>query len=147
MGGIRSLGHLLRIWFPPPEIARQAISFMLAAYVQRPLTTSALFFVPRVVPAFWFGLSRHIIELPLVHPREHSLAVQPVLPIPIVVLYLAPHVRMLPDPKSRMDRPSNPSGLKWHRTQAEILRGLQPSNIDVKASPDMLIRPPGFSPS
>ena len=135
------------VWFPPPEIARQAISFMLAAYVQRPLTTSALFFVPRVVPAFWFGLSRHIIELPLVHPREHSLAVQPVLPIPIVVLYLAPHVRMLPDPKSRMDRPSNPSGLKWHRTQAEILRGLPPSNIDVKASPDMLIRPPGFSPS
>jgi hypothetical protein len=51
------------VWFPPPELAHQAITFMLTAWVQRPRSTSALFFVPRIVPGFWFGLSRHVREL------------------------------------------------------------------------------------
>eukprot|EP00956_Cyclotella_meneghiniana_P038265 scaffold151070_cov70-Cyclotella_meneghiniana.AAC.1 len=40
------------VWFPPPELACQAITFVLGTWVERPLTTSAFFFVPRVVPAF-----------------------------------------------------------------------------------------------
>ena len=123
--------HLLdrfSVWFPPPELARQAITFVLGTWVERPLTTSALFFVPRVVPAFWFGLSRHLRELPMVHPRETDLAIQPALPIPIVVLYLAPHVRSLPAP-DRVVPSSKPKGLKWHREQAELLRRLPPSTL------------------
>eukprot|EP00956_Cyclotella_meneghiniana_P001836 scaffold2011_cov26-Cyclotella_meneghiniana.AAC.6 len=40
------------VWFPPPGLARQAIVFMLSAWVQRPRTSSALFFVPRSLLLF-----------------------------------------------------------------------------------------------
>jgi hypothetical protein len=129
------------VWFPPPELARQAITFMLAAWVQRPTTTSALFFVPRVIPAFWFGLCRHIVELDPVLPRQVALEQQPVLPIPIIVLYLPPHTRSLRTP-SRLDKPTPPRGVKWHKAQAELLRGLPPTSLSEQARPDMCIRPP-----
>jgi hypothetical protein len=134
------------VWFPPPEIARQAITFILAAWVQRPTTTSALFFVPRVIPAFWFGLCRHIKELDPVKPREFALAQQPILPIPIIVLYLPPHVPTLRS-TSRLDKPPPPSGYKWHKAQAELLRGLPPTPLSGQAPSDMCIRPPGFPTS
>jgi hypothetical protein len=131
----------ITVWFPPPEIARQAITFVLSAWVQRPATTSALFFVPRVIPGFWFGLSRHIRELDLFRPREFALDTQPVLPIPVVVLYLAPHVPSL-RPRHRMDLPPTPKGLKWHRTEAELLRRLPPSSLAGQVPSDMQICPP-----
>jgi len=37
------------VWFPPPELARQAIIFTLETWVEKPLTTSALFFIPRTL--------------------------------------------------------------------------------------------------
>jgi hypothetical protein len=52
--------HQLTVWFPPPELARQILT----------LTTSFLFVVPRVVPAFWHSLSRHLQELPLLQPSD-----------------------------------------------------------------------------
>jgi hypothetical protein len=48
------------VWFPPPELARQAITFLLSAWVQRPTSTSALFFIPLVILGCWFGLCHHI---------------------------------------------------------------------------------------
>lgn len=33
----------LTVWFPPPELARQVITFMLERWVEKPLTTSAIF--------------------------------------------------------------------------------------------------------
>ena len=122
----------LSIWFPPPELARQAITFMLAAWVQCPATTSALFFVPRVIPGFWFGLSRHIQELEPTKPLEFALVQQPLLPIPVIVLHLAPHIRTLSSFQRRLDASTRPKGFKWHRTQAEYLRELPPSSL----SPD-----------
>lgn len=119
------------VWFPPPELARQAINFTLSTWVQRPRTTAALFFVPRVVPAFWFGLSRHIKEIALLQPRDFALVEQPALPIPIVVLYIAPHVPQLKPPSNdRMDLSSQPRNIKWHRKQAELLRRLPPKPLD-----------------
>jgi hypothetical protein len=117
------------VWFPPPELARQAITFMLSAWVQRPTTTSALFFIPRVIPGCWFGLCRHIQELAPVSPRTFALIEQPLLPIPIIVLYLGPHVRQLPDPMTRLDKSPPPTGLRFHKTQAEFLRRLPPSTL------------------
>ena len=91
------LGHI-NVWYLPPEIARQAITFTLETWVEHPSTTGALFVVPRVVPAFWHGLSRHIQELPLLQPLDPWAPLQypPLLPIPLVILYLPPFVRSLP---------------------------------------------------
>jgi hypothetical protein len=125
------------VWFPPPELARQAIIFMLSAWVQRPRTTSALFFVPRIVPGFWFGLSRHVRELPGFKPRDFPLAQQPVLPIPVIVLYIAPHVPSIPAKHFRLDRPPSARGAQWHRQQAELLRGLPSVPLTEQVSPSM----------
>jgi hypothetical protein len=124
----RQCFHTLSVWFPPPELARQAISFMLEAWVEVPLTTSALFFVPRTLMAFWHGLSRHIVELATIYPHRTEMRLPPVLPIPIVVLYLPPHVRSLPI--IRLDSPSLPSNAQWHREQAAYVRGLPPRAIN-----------------
>ena len=123
----------LNVWFPPPEVARQAITFMLNTWVERPLTTSALFFVPRVIPAFWHGLCRHIQELPLIHPLRDDcpLACPPRLPIPVVVLYLPPHVRVLPPSRPpRMEPSAQTRVVRWHQEQAEHVRGLPPRSLD-----------------
>jgi hypothetical protein len=114
----------LTVWFPPPEIARQAISFALETWVERPLTTSALFFVPRTLMAFWHGLSRHLVELAPIYPHKTVMKYPPALPIPITVLYLPCHVRTLPLP--RLDTPPLPNDARWHRQQAAHMRGLPP---------------------
>lgn len=45
------------VWFPPAEIACQILTFTLEAWVEKPITMPALFFIPQTVPAFWWGLS------------------------------------------------------------------------------------------
>jgi hypothetical protein len=119
----------LSVWFPPPEIARQVLIFMLETWAEKPLTTSSLFFIPRTVPAFWWGLSRHLIELPTIYPHLTPLRYQPLLPIPIVVLYLPPHERFL-STKDRLAWTAVPANAFWHRQQAALLRRLPPRPID-----------------
>ena len=68
---------------------------MLETWAERPLTSSSLFFIPCTLPAFWWGLSHHIVELETIYPQLTLLRYQPLLPIPIVVLYLPPHTRTL----------------------------------------------------
>jgi hypothetical protein len=123
-----SLFDKLLVWCPPPELAHQVISFVLETWVEKPLTTFALFFVPRTVPAFWRGLSRHILELPTIFPHKTPLRLPPLLPIPILVLYLHPHQRSLPT-HDRLARTTPPAKAKWHRQQAALLRGLPPQPI------------------
>jgi hypothetical protein len=119
----------LSVWFPPPEIARQVLIFMLETWAKRPMTLSSLFFIHRVVPAFWSGLSRHLVELPTIYPHLTPLRYQPLLPIPIVVLYFPPHQRSLAT-KDRLARPADPAHAFWHRQQAAFLRGLPPKPIN-----------------
>jgi hypothetical protein len=118
------------IWFPPPEIARQLLTFVLERWVERPLTTTALFFVPRIISDVWRGVSRHLQELPTIYPLETAMNFPPTLPIPIIVLYLPPHQRVLPDNDRRLDRTPIPSHGRWHREQAAFMRGMQGGNID-----------------
>jgi hypothetical protein len=125
----RDYFHKLTVWFPPPEIAHQVITFMLESWSECPLTTSSLFFVPRTVPAFWWGLSRHLAELPSLYPHLTPLRYQPRLPIPIVVLYLPPHERSLPT-KDRLARPPLAANTFWHRQQAALMRGLPPKPVE-----------------
>jgi hypothetical protein len=117
----------LSVWFPPPELARQVLIFMLETWAERPLTSSSLFFIPRTVPAFWWGLSRHLIELSTIYPHLTPLQYPPMLPIPIVVLYLPPHQRSL-STKDRLARSVVPANAFWHRQQAALLRGLPPKS-------------------
>ena len=118
----------MSVWFPPPELARQVLIFMLETWAERPLTSSSLFFIPRTVPAFWWGLSRHLIELPTIYPHLTPLRYPPLLPIPVVVLYLPPHQRCL-STKDRLARSAVPADAFWHRQQAALLRGLPPKSI------------------
>jgi hypothetical protein len=60
-------------------------------------------------------------------PCNFALTEQPLLPIPIIVLYLAPHVRTLSDSSHRLDKSPMPKGLKYHQSQANYLRRLPPS--------------------
>jgi hypothetical protein len=117
------------VWFPPPELARQVLCFILDVWVECPRTTSALIFVPRVVQAFWWGLCRHIKELATFYPHLTPLRLQPTVPIPVVVLYLPPHQRSLPT-KDRLDRAALPPEADWHREQAALMRGLSPRPVD-----------------
>jgi hypothetical protein len=115
----------LTVWFPPPEIARQALTFTLNLWVERPHTTAALFFVPRVMEGSWRNLSRYVIEAGLVFPHLRELRFPPILPIPIVILYLPAHTCSLGDRRS-VDLPPRPPGHRWHREQAAHMRGLPP---------------------
>jgi hypothetical protein len=113
------------VWFPPPELARQTLTFTLETWCERPLTTAALFFIPRTVPAFWWGLSRHLSELATVYPHVTALFCPPLLPIPIIVLYLAPYRRSL-STNNRLERTPLPPNAFWHWEQRALLRGLPP---------------------
>lgn len=120
--------HKTSVWFPPPEIARQVILFVLESWCETPTTTAALFVVPRIVPAFWWGLSKHLIELPNINPSSEMVRCRPVLPIPICVLYLPPYVHCLPS--RRLERPAAPPNFHWHKKQAALMHGLPRRALD-----------------
>jgi hypothetical protein len=103
----------MTVWFPPPELAHQVLVFMLETWAEQPLTTSALFFVPRAVPAFWWGLSRYLVGLPMIYPHKTPLLVLPKLPIPICALYLPPPTCVLSQ-LNRLDQPA----VAWVATKA-----------------------------
>ena len=124
------------VWFPPPELARQVLTFTLETWCEQPLTTAALFFIPRTVPAFWWGLSRHLIELATVYPHVTSLVCPPLLPIPIIVLYLAPYRRSLSN-NSRLERTPLPPNAFWHWEQRALLRGLPPGILPEEGDPSV----------
>lgn len=119
--------HRLTVWFPPPEVARGVITFVLNCRVEFPLSTSALFFVPRILPSAWRGLNRALVELPPVLPRTADLSPPPVLPIPITVLYLPPHCRRQPT-RNKLDAAPAPWRARWHQQQANEMRRLPGTN-------------------
>jgi hypothetical protein len=121
-----ALFNRFTIWFPPPEIARQVIIFVLETWVERPLTTSALFIVPRTLSHAWTGLSQHLDELGTWKPQDCDLTNPPLLPIPFVVLCLNTYTRVLPLDNRGVDSTPFPPERRWHRQQAADMRGLQP---------------------
>jgi len=111
-----SLIHQYSVHCPPPELARQTIVFLLEAWVESPSDTGALLFVPRVVPAFWHGLSKHIKELDLLPADDYSSHCW--ANIPVVVLCLTPF--FYPDYRQPNRVDQNPRPIK-HRKQHEEL--------------------------
>lgn len=123
----------LTVWFPPPELARQVLTFMLETWVERPLTTSALFFIPRILLSFWRGLSQHLIELDCIKPHVTPLTRPPILPITVIVLLLPRHIWQYST--DRVDQPPASQLARWHREQATHMRGLLPRVLTETATP------------
>jgi len=131
------------VWFPPPEVARQALIFVLESWVERPLTTSAIFVVPRTLSGMWRGLSRHLQELCLIQATEWDFLPPLLLPIPVMAIYLPRHIRRLTPTLSselRLDPTPLPSDATWHRQQAAHMRGLSPRHITEPLDPSMPFR-------
>ena len=126
--------HRLSVWFPPLELARQSLTFMLNTWIEQPATTACLFFIPRSCSAAWRGLSRFILHIGTINPGlkegQTRLRRPPLLPIPIEVLYMPPHTRAL-KPSSRLDPAPNPLYSRWHQEQAARMRGVSPSPLSL----------------
>jgi len=109
------------------------IIFELNTWMEQPLTTSAVFIIPRILQHQWRGLSHHLQEIATFKPCTQILEWQPTLPIPFVVLYLGPHIRTLPEPP-RMDGPPLSFTAQWHWEQAQLLHWLLPYDITAPQS-------------
>ena len=122
--------HRNTIWCPPPELGRQVITFLLNMWVEVPRTTSALVILPQTCSASYWGLSKYIIHRGSIYPTKTPLRPQPVLPIPIEVFTISPHVPSLPSPSSYQP-PSYPNAYQ-HRKEADKMRGLPPVSLGQK---------------
>jgi hypothetical protein len=114
----------LSFWTPSPELARQAICTFLDAWVEDPLITAGIFVIPRVMQRDWGYLSKHILEVTVLYPRELPYALQYDSQIPLVVLYIPRYVRTLPM-LDRVDQSADHTFYgQWHRQQADNVHGL-----------------------
>ena len=119
--------HKTTVWCPPPELGRQVVTWLLNMWVEQSYTTSAVLILPRTCSSEYRGLSRFVHHVGTIYPSKTPLMNHPVLDIPFEVLYIAPHVRVLPlsSPSSRFSHPE----LVWHQRQAAEMRGLPPITI------------------
>jgi hypothetical protein len=121
---------LLAIWFPPPEVAYQLLYFLLTCWTERPLTTSALIVLPRILQRQWSRVSQQLREV-----GTYQKSAEPGLPdshlmIPTVVLLIPTHGRIFPPRHRRLDEtPSISATVRWHRQQAELLREIPVSDL------------------
>lgn len=116
--------HRRTIWFPPPEVVRQLLCFLLLTYVESPTDTSCLIILPRVMSHQWKGLSRCLWELATLYPADTPIGYQLLLPIPIVFLYIPPHVRCLTPAVPRLEPAPVSATVRAHRQAADLLRRL-----------------------
>ena len=119
----------LTIWTPPPEMAAQAIAYFLSTWVERPLTTHAIFILPRILQRSRSRLSKYAVTV-LACLQPEALQASASLPhpphlLPIALVYVRTHLRTLPTlHRSDMDGFSKTPRFRWHRQQAELLRRL-----------------------
>jgi hypothetical protein len=116
------------IWTSPPEIAAQLLYDLLTCYIADPLNTSFMCLLLWVLQRRWGQSSRHVHEVGVFARDKVPLVHSSILQIPVVLLHVTSHSRVLPDP-SRMDRPSPTPAERWHRQQAAPMRGLPPANL------------------
>jgi hypothetical protein len=110
------------LWFPAPEWAHQLLDAVVSAWTEQPWHTEAFFIIPRVFQRDWGRASKHVQDLGL-HSADSIPNYGGTTDIPCILLHLPCYVRTLPPP-SWMDEPSRPTGAKWHKEQAEYVRGL-----------------------
>jgi hypothetical protein len=111
------------MWFPVPEVARQALVCFLDIWVEGPTHTSGIFLVPRIMQKDWGYICKHVMVLGEYYPGSLPDLCSYDSHIPFVLLYIPRHVRSLPVPS--LDTPApTPLHSKWHTEQADYLRGL-----------------------
>jgi hypothetical protein len=111
------------IWTPVPEVARQALVRFLDIWVEGATMTSGLFLVPRVLQKDWEYICKHVITIGEYYPWMLPESCAYDSHIPLVLLYIPPYVRTLPD-YSLERSASTPVHARWHTEQADYLRGL-----------------------
>jgi hypothetical protein len=120
-----SFGDVCRratLWFPAPEWAHQLLDRLVSAWTEQPWEMEAFLLIPRVFQRDWGRVSKHVVELGT-YPAAQVPGYAGHSDIPCVLMHLPCYVRSLPSPR-RMDFPSRPKGVEWHREQAEYMRGL-----------------------
>lgn len=81
--------------------------------------------IPRVLQRDWGYLSKHIVEIAVVYPKDLPSTCSIVSHVPFVILYVPPYVRSLPPPDS-LEPPTYATEYpRWHQEQADYVRGLQ----------------------
>jgi hypothetical protein len=117
----------LTFWCPPPEVAFQLLYFLLTCWVEKPLTTSALLLIPRILQRQWSRVSRQIVEVGVYQKNRIPGLPESHLSIPSVLVLIPTHLRTLP--RDRVDSSPATATERWHRKQAELLRGLPEFNL------------------
>ena len=119
----KRLHHFMSFWTPTPEMASQAISSFLLSWCEKPTEMGAVFCVPRVMQKSWGHMSKHVQELGVYMPEVLPPACQYESLIPVVLLYVAPYVRVLPP--DRVESSPNAAKIpRWIQAQADDLRGM-----------------------
>jgi hypothetical protein len=113
----------ISMWFPVPEVARQALVCFLDIWVEGPTHTSGIFLVPRIMQKDWGYICKHVVVLGEYYPGTLPERCAYDSHIPFVLLYVPPHIRSLPV-RSLESSASPPLHSKWHTEQADHLRGL-----------------------
>ena len=124
----RAVLHCHSVWCPAPELARQLLCSLLLLWSECPLTTAFTVVVPRVLQRQWGRVSRSVNQLGPFKFLDMPPSIRPSLPIPAMLLHVPRHKRCLPSaasPSDRLDSTALPPDAKWHREQAELLRGLR----------------------
>ncbi|MGL4352310.1 MAG: hypothetical protein ACRCT2_17460 [Plesiomonas shigelloides] len=116
--------HKFSIWAPPPELTRQLLCYVLSVWVESPCDSSSLFLLPRVMSRAWHGLSRCLRELVTIYPHETPIRLSNPLPIPVVIVYIAPHKRVLPPLSNSLESAPVPASHRPHQLAADELRHL-----------------------
>jgi hypothetical protein len=111
------------MWFPVPEVARQALVCFLDIWVEGPTHTSGIFLVPRILLKDWGYICKHVSVLGEYFPGSLPELYAYDSHMPFVILYIPRHIRSLPIPSLDTSAPS-PLHSKWHTEQADHLRGL-----------------------
>ena len=78
--------------------------------------------VPRITTSFWHRLSRHVKEWAQI--SASALNLPPLLPIPAIVLYVAPHTLSMPSRSDPLDSSVDSALKREHLREAVALRGL-----------------------
>ena len=114
------------LWAPHPRIAAQAMAAMVLAWVESPFLTEALFLLPRICTREWKRAHKSFWEISFLRPGQVWGSIVPwqESQLPVVLVHLPPHIRLLPPPPSDVVSPPLPPNTAWQRTQATYVRGL-----------------------
>ena len=123
ISSMSEVDHELTVWAPPPECGRQVIVAFLQRWVQVAATTGGISIVPRILQRNWGRICRYVKEIGVFQPQHLLWGCQQKFQLPVVLLYVPPHVLSLRH-KLRMDKSAVPQKGRWHQLQAQEVRGL-----------------------